>query len=158
MKALLAGLLVLLAASAFAQPAPTTQTAVNGQSVNGAITYCWNTTSSAFEACKQGTAGGTTSTAPATVVPYDLDATTVATAGTAVVALAAGNAIHGGFLKAVSAIICVRESTGAAGTTDGVAGSVCIAIGQTYTLAAQAGAVSVNSATTGAIIGGKGYK
>ena len=116
-------------------------------------------TSAASASSVQGVTNGVpVSTTPGPLAPYDLDVATVTTGGTAVTALAAGNAAKGGFIKAVSAILCIRDSTGTAGTVDGVAGTTCIAVGQTYTLPPQVGAISVNSTTAGAIIGGRGYK
>jgi len=118
----------------------------------GTVTVAWNASS------ETGLVAMSAPITAAPVIPRDLDVATVTTGGTAVTALAAGNAAKGGFIKAVSAILCIRDSTGTAGTVDGVAGTTCIAVGQTYMLPPQVGAISVNSSTAGAIIGGRGYK
>ncbi len=87
----------------------------------------------------------TSATQQQSIVP--LDASSVVTGGTAVTALVAGHHTSGGFiLNPIGATInlCINEQGTASGTTS--AGALtCILPGQTYSLSASSGAVSIVS-------------
>lgn len=102
--------------------------------------------------------GVPTKSATQTIVP--LDVSTVTTGGTAVTALAAGHRTAGGWIQNPSTAtinLCINEVGTASGTTS--AGSLtCIVPGQTYNLAAAAGAVSVISSDSSHPFSGYGFQ
>lgn len=89
-----------------------------------------------------------------------LDVTTVTTGGTAVTALTAGHRTAGGFIQnppSATVNLCLNELGTASGTTS--AGSTtCILPGQSYSLAAAAGAVSVISSDSAHPFAGYGMQ
>lgn len=91
------------------------------------------------------------------VVVTALDISTVATGGTAVVAVATGHRTHGGFIKNpdnATESLCINEVTTASGTSTN-ATTICIGAGQTYVLAPSASQVSVIAATSAHVYGGE---
>jgi hypothetical protein len=96
--------------------------------------------------------------APATVALTPLDASTVATGGTAVTALLAGHRARGGWIQnpsTATAPLCINE-IGTAATTS-AASTTCVQPGQMYTLAPSSGGVSVNSTDDGHVFSGYGF-
>lgn len=92
-----------------------------------------------------------------TFVP--LDAATVVTGGTAVVALKAGNRTAGGWIQnpVGGNPLCINEVGTASGTTSS-GNTTCIAAGQTYTLAPSSNAVSVISSDSSHAFSGYGFR
>jgi hypothetical protein len=101
-----------------------------------------------------------TSSSPGTRTLVPLDVASVTTGGTAVTALTAGHRTAGGWLYnplAATINLCVNEIGTASGTTS--AGSTtCIAPGQTYTLTATTGAVSVITSDSAHAFSGLGLQ
>jgi hypothetical protein len=104
-------------------------------------------------------AGQATVGSPGTRTLVALDIATVTTGGTAVVALNAGHKTAGGWLQnpsTATVALCINELGTASGTSS--AGSTtCIVPGQTYTLTATPGGVSVISADSAHAFSGYGY-
>lgn len=100
------------------------------------------------------------SSAPGARTLVTLDVKTVTTGGTAVTALSAGHRTAGGFImNPLSATInlCINEIGTATGTTSS-GDTTCIAPGQSYALAAAAGAVSVISSDSSHPFSGYGLQ
>jgi hypothetical protein len=88
-----------------------------------------------------------------------LDIATVTTGGTAVVAIAAGHRVKGGWLQnpnAATVNLCVNELGTASGTTSS-GSTTCIVPGQTYLLAPSGNAVSVVSSDSAHPFSGYGW-
>lgn len=93
-----------------------------------------------------------------TVTPTALDAFTVATGGTAVVALTAGHRPGGGWIMnpSTTTALCINEIGTATTTPSG--NTTCIAPGQAYNLLPAAGAVSVNATDSAHVFSGYGIQ
>lgn len=100
----------------------------------------------------------TIGTKPVALTIIPLDVATVTTGGTAVTALTAGHRSAGGFLQnpvGATIALCINEQGAASGTTSAGA-TTCIQPGQTYTLAPNAGAVSVITSDSAHPFSGEG--
>lgn len=97
---------------------------------------------------------------PAAVVIGSLDANTVVTGGTAVVALAAGHRTAGGWIQnptTATTNLGINEIGTASGTTS-LGDTTFILPGQTYQLAPSANAVSVIASDSGHQFSGYGFQ
>ena len=89
-----------------------------------------------------------------------LDVKTVTTGGTAVTAIASGHRTAGGFLQnppTATVNLCINEIGTATGTTSS-GDTTCIVPGQSYTVAATSGAVSVISSDSSHPFSGYGQQ
>jgi hypothetical protein len=101
---------------------------------------------------------GATGSGTYTIVP--LDANTVTTGGTAVVALSGGHRTRGGWLQnpaGAAQSLCINEAGTASGTVSN-GNTTCIAPGQNYSLAPSGNAVSVISSDSAHGFSGYGYE
>jgi len=92
------------------------------------------------------------------VTPIAPDVSSVTTGGTAVTAFNAGHVAKGGWLfnpNTATANLCINIVTTA--TTTGTGSTACIAPGQSYTIPATTGAISVNSSDSSHGFAGAGY-
>lgn len=104
--------------------------------------------------------GAAVPVAPGSVTIVPLDASTVVTGGTAVTALAAGNAAKGGFLQnpiGAAQALCINQVGTASGTTS-AGDTTCIQPGQSYNLIPSPNAVSVISSDSSHAFSGNGAK
>lgn len=104
-----------------------------------------------------GTSNPTTQTIPSSITQVPLDASSIVTGGTAVTALTAGHAVHGGWIynpESATEKLCISQS-GTAGSSSG-GNTACILPGGMFQLVPSAAAVSVNAATTGHSFAGMG--
>lgn len=128
---------------------------VNGNNSGTTIPYVWNGTT--FDRMP-GTTNGV-KTLPGTLTLTSLDVASVTTGGTAVAALSAGHRTRGGWIqnpKGAAQDLCINEKGTAAGTTS-AGDTICIAAGQTYTLAPSGNAVSVISSDSSHPFAGYGF-
>lgn len=142
-------ILALLAALLFGIPAAHAQSSA-GQAVTGYLDA--NGKFVQYGA----SSGGGSAVVPAPMNVVSLDVSSVTTGGTAVTALLATHANHGGFLVTANAAgICVNSAGGAAGTSTS-GDTICVGQNIPYSIPPTANAISVNSSASSVTFAGNG--